>query len=57
MRLHIDEKPRVSTNDTVTIHRLIVNGGGIGVLSGFIADPIFRRAGSYGWFRSGRWPP
>jgi DNA-binding transcriptional LysR family regulator len=34
-----DEKPRISTNDTVTIHRLIVNGGGIGVLSGFICVP------------------
>jgi DNA-binding transcriptional LysR family regulator len=33
------EKPRVSVNDTVTIHRLIVNGGGIGVLSGFICTP------------------
>jgi LysR family transcriptional regulator, regulator for bpeEF and oprC len=33
------EKPRVSVNDTVTIHRLIVNGGGIGVLSGFICAP------------------
>jgi DNA-binding transcriptional LysR family regulator len=37
-----DEKPRLSTNDTVTIHRLIVNGGGIGVLSGFICEPDFR---------------
>ena len=26
----------MSVNDTVTIHKLIVNGGGIGVLSGFI---------------------
>jgi LysR family transcriptional regulator, regulator for bpeEF and oprC len=37
-----DEKPRLSTNDTVTIHRLIVNGAGIGVLSGFICVPDFR---------------
>jgi LysR family transcriptional regulator, regulator for bpeEF and oprC len=37
-----EENPRLSTNDTVTIHRLIVNGGGIGVLSGFICVPDFR---------------
>jgi LysR family transcriptional regulator, regulator for bpeEF and oprC len=36
------QKPRLSTNDTVTIHRLIVNGGGIGVLSGFICGPDFQ---------------
>jgi LysR family transcriptional regulator, regulator for bpeEF and oprC len=29
-------------NDTVTIHRLIVNGAGIGVLSGFICAPDLR---------------
>jgi LysR family transcriptional regulator for bpeEF and oprC len=40
--VRFDEKPRLSTNDTVTIHRLIVNGGGIGVLSGFICGPDFR---------------
>ena len=37
-----EEKPRLSVNDTVTIHRLIVNGGGIGVLSGFICAPDLR---------------
>jgi LysR family transcriptional regulator, regulator for bpeEF and oprC len=40
--VRFDEKPRLSTNDTVTIHRLIANGGGIGVLSGFICRPDFR---------------
>jgi len=40
--VRFDEKPRLSTNDTVTIHRLIVNGGGIGVVSGFICGPDFR---------------
>jgi len=40
--VRFEEKPRLSTNDTVTIHRLIVNGGGIGVLSGFICGPDFR---------------
>jgi DNA-binding transcriptional LysR family regulator len=34
--VRFEEKPRLSTNDTVTIHRLILNGGGIGILSGFI---------------------
>jgi len=37
-----EEKPRVSVNDAVTIHRLIVNGAGIGVLSGFVCEPDFR---------------
>jgi len=37
--VRFEEKPRLSTNDTVTIHRLIVNGGGIGVLSEFICAP------------------
>jgi LysR family transcriptional regulator for bpeEF and oprC len=40
--VRFEEKPRLSTNDTVTIHRLIVNGGGIGVLSGFICEPDLR---------------
>jgi LysR family transcriptional regulator, regulator for bpeEF and oprC len=39
--IRFEEKPRMSTNDTVTIHGLIVNGGGIGVLSGFICVPDF----------------
>jgi LysR family transcriptional regulator, regulator for bpeEF and oprC len=37
-----EEKPRVTVNDAVTIHRLIVNGAGIGVLSGFVCEPDFR---------------
>jgi len=40
--VRFEEKPRLSTNDTVTIHRLMVNGGGIGVLSGFICVPDLR---------------
>jgi LysR family transcriptional regulator for bpeEF and oprC len=40
--VRFEEKPRVSANDAVTIYRLIVNGGGIGVLSGFICGPEFR---------------
>jgi DNA-binding transcriptional LysR family regulator len=40
--VRFEAKPRVSVNDTVTIHRLIVNGGGIGVLSGFICASDLR---------------
>jgi DNA-binding transcriptional LysR family regulator len=40
--VRFEEKPRVSVNDAVTIYRLIVNGGGIGVLSGFVCGPDFR---------------
>jgi LysR family transcriptional regulator, regulator for bpeEF and oprC len=40
--VRFEEKPRLSVNDTVTIHRLIVNGGGIGVLSEFICAPDLR---------------
>ena len=37
--VRFEEKPRLSVNDAVTIHRLIVNGGGVGVLSAFICVP------------------
>jgi LysR family transcriptional regulator, regulator for bpeEF and oprC len=37
-----EERPRVSVTDAVTVHELIVNGGGIGVLSGFICAPDLR---------------
>jgi len=37
--VRFEEKPRLSVNDAVTIHRLIVNGGGVGVLSEFICVP------------------
>jgi LysR family transcriptional regulator for bpeEF and oprC len=40
--VRFEAKPRLSTNDTVTIHRLILNGGGIGVLSGFVCAPDLR---------------
>ena len=40
--VRFEEKPRLSTNDTVTIHGLLLNGGGIGVLSGFICVPDLR---------------
>jgi LysR family transcriptional regulator, regulator for bpeEF and oprC len=40
--VRFEEEPRLSVNDTVTIHRLIVNGGGIGVLSEFICAPDMR---------------
>ena len=37
--MRFEEKPRLSVNDAVTIHRLIVNGGGVGVLSEFVCGP------------------
>jgi LysR family transcriptional regulator for bpeEF and oprC len=40
--VRFEEKPRLSVNETVTIHKLIMNGGGIGVLSGFICAPDLR---------------
>jgi DNA-binding transcriptional LysR family regulator len=40
--VRFEAKPRLSTNDTVTIHRLILNGGGIGVLSGFVCAQDLR---------------
>jgi LysR family transcriptional regulator, regulator for bpeEF and oprC len=40
--IRFEEKPRLSTNDAMMIHRLIVNGAGIGVLSRFICAPDFR---------------
>jgi len=40
--IRFEERPRLSTNDAVTIHRLILNGGGIGVLSGFICAADLR---------------
>jgi LysR family transcriptional regulator for bpeEF and oprC len=40
--VRFEEKPRLTVNDTVTIHRLIANGAGVGVLSGFICAPDLR---------------
>lgn len=34
--VRFEERPRLITNDAVTIHRLILNGGGVGVLSAFV---------------------
>lgn len=41
--MRFEEKPRLSVNDAVTIHRLIVNGGGVGVLSEFVCGPDLRQ--------------
>lgn len=35
----IDHKPRISVNEALTISRLVLNGAGIGVLSGYICGP------------------
>ena len=31
--------PRLSVNDPATIHRLVVNGAGVGCLSGYLCTP------------------
>ena len=35
----IEVRPRLSVNEAVTIHRLVVNGAGLGVLSGYLCAP------------------
>lgn len=35
------QSSRVSVNDAITIHRLVLNGGGIGVISGYLCAPDF----------------
>jgi DNA-binding transcriptional LysR family regulator len=31
--------PRVSVNEALTIHRLVMNGAGLGILTGYICGP------------------
>ena len=35
----IEVQPRLSVNEAVTIHRLVTNGAGLGVLSGYLCAP------------------
>jgi DNA-binding transcriptional LysR family regulator len=35
----IETRPRLCVNDTLTIHRMVVNGAGIGVISGYLCAP------------------
>ena len=35
----VETLPRLSVNDPLTIHRLVVNGAGIGVISGYLCAP------------------
>jgi DNA-binding transcriptional LysR family regulator len=37
--LQIEAQPRLSVNDPATIHRLVVNGAGVGCLSGYLCTP------------------
>ena len=37
--LQIEPQPRLSVNDPATIHRLVVNGAGVGCLSGYLCTP------------------
>jgi LysR family transcriptional regulator, regulator for bpeEF and oprC len=38
----VEVPPRLSINDPLTIHRLVVNGAGIGCLSGYLCVPEFK---------------
>jgi LysR family transcriptional regulator, regulator for bpeEF and oprC len=35
----VEIAPRISVNDPVTIHRLVVNGAGVGCISGYLCSP------------------
>jgi len=37
--LRIETRPRLSVNEALTIHRLVSNGAGLGILSGYICAP------------------
>ena len=37
--VRIETRPRLSVNEALTIHRLVSNGAGLGVLSGYICAP------------------
>jgi DNA-binding transcriptional LysR family regulator len=38
----VELQPRVTVNDVLTIHRLVQNGVGLGIVSGYLADPDIR---------------
>ena len=35
----IETHPRLCVNDPLTIHRMVVNGAGVGVISGYLCAP------------------
>jgi len=37
--IKLDVVPRISVNEALTIHRLVLNGAGIGILPGYICAP------------------
>lgn len=37
--VRLDVRPRVSVNEALTIHRLVCNGAGLGILSGYVCAP------------------
>jgi LysR family transcriptional regulator for bpeEF and oprC len=37
--VRVEVKPRLSVNEALTIHRLVANGAGLGLLSGYICAP------------------
>jgi DNA-binding transcriptional LysR family regulator len=38
--VRIEPKARISVNEALTIHRLVANGAGLGILSGYICGPL-----------------
>jgi DNA-binding transcriptional LysR family regulator len=37
--IRLDPTPRISVNEALTVHRLVLNGAGLGILSGYICVP------------------
>jgi DNA-binding transcriptional LysR family regulator len=37
--MRVESKPRISVNEALTMHRLVLNGAGLGLLSGYICAP------------------
>jgi DNA-binding transcriptional LysR family regulator len=37
--IRLETKPRLSVNEALTIHRLVGNGAGLGILTGYICAP------------------
>jgi DNA-binding transcriptional LysR family regulator len=54
--VRMEVTPRISVNEALTIYRLIVNGSGIGILSGYICAPEIK-AGRLVWLFPECTPP
>ena len=54
--VRLEVTPRLSVNEALTIYRLVVNGGGIGILSGYVCAPDIQ-AGRLIWLFPQLIPP